>query len=307
MDTLRREERFDLYPSRVGGEAKILERKDPVLHGDPDAQAQGPLGPEELERFERDGFLFFRGFFPEERIRESCERLEQMVEERQDDLSPEVVREPDSDEIRSFFRVHESEPVFGRLARDRRLVGIAEQILGSRVYIHQSRVNRKPGFDGKEFYWHSDFETWHVEDGLPRMRAVSAAINLTENFPFNGPLMVIPGSHRYYVSCAGYTPEKHYLKSLRKQEYGVPRHEHLRWLVEQGGGIAAPTGPPGSVLLFECNVMHASAGNITPYPRSNLFFVFNSVENALEQPFSGQPPRPEHIGSRKAEPVEPED
>ena len=53
---------------------------------------------------------------------------------------------------------------------------IAEQILGSQVYIHQSRVNLKPGFKGKEFYWHSDFETWHIEDGMPRMRALSCSI-----------------------------------------------------------------------------------------------------------------------------------
>lgn len=52
-----------------------------------------------------------------------------------------------------------------------RLLNVARQILGSEVYIHQFRANMKPGFLGKEFYWHSDFETWHVEDGMPSMRA----------------------------------------------------------------------------------------------------------------------------------------
>src|SRR3546814_10756649 len=44
-----------------------------------------------------------------------------------------------------------------------------------------SRLNYKPGFKGKEFYWHSDFETWHVEDGMPQMRALSMSILLAEN------------------------------------------------------------------------------------------------------------------------------
>jgi ectoine hydroxylase len=49
--------------------------------------------------------------------------------------------------------------------------------------------------------------------------------------------------------------------------------------------------------------MHGSNGNITPWPRSNLFLVYNSVENALEAPFSGQAPRPPHIASRHFEPL----
>ncbi len=43
-----------------------------------------------------------------------------------------------------------------------------------------------PGFTGSGFYWHSDFETWHAEDGMPSMRAVSCSIALTENFAYNG-------------------------------------------------------------------------------------------------------------------------
>src|SRR3546814_10424765 len=81
------------------------------------------------------------------------------------------------------------------------------------------------GFKGREFYWHSDFETWHVEDGMPRMRALSMSVLLAENTPHNGPLMVIPGSHRTYLTCLGETPDDHYLSSLKKQEYGVPDEE----------------------------------------------------------------------------------
>src|SRR3546814_3951459 len=82
----------------------------------------------------------------------------------------EAITEPGSDAVRSIFRVHELSDMLGRLASDPRLIHVARQILGSEVYMHQSRANMKPGFKGKEFYWHSDFETWHVEDGMPRMR-----------------------------------------------------------------------------------------------------------------------------------------
>ena len=176
---------------------------------------------------------------------------------------------------------------------------MARQILGSEVYVHQSRVNLKPGFDGKEFYWHSDFETWHVEDGMPRMRALSASIALTHNHPFNGPLMLIPGSHKTFIPCVGKTPDEHYRQSLKKQEYGVPDQASLKRLTDRGG-IVAPTGPAGSVLFFDCNTMHGSNSNISPFARSNVFFVYNSVENALTEPHCGLKPRPEHIATRES-------
>jgi ectoine hydroxylase len=64
------------------------------------------------------------------------------------------------------------------------------------------------------------------------------------------------------------------------------------------GGIQAPTGPAGSVTFFECNLMHGSNSNITPLPRSNIFMVFNSVENTLVEPFCGLAPRPDFIARR---------
>jgi ectoine hydroxylase len=129
------------------------------------------------------------------------------------------------------------------------------------------------------------------------MRALSVSIALTENLPFNGALMLIPGSHRVYVACVGRTPDNHYKQSLKKQEYGVPDDGSLTTLADRGG-IEMPTGPAGSAVFFDCNTMHGSGSNISPYPRSNVFLVFNSVENQLQDPFCGLPPRPEHIATR---------
>ncbi|HMB76414.1 MAG TPA: ectoine hydroxylase, partial [Kiloniellaceae bacterium] len=86
-------------------------------------------------------------------------------------------------------------------------------------------------------------------------------------------------------------------------ELGVPDHESLALLVERGG-IAAPKGPAGSVLFFECNTMHGSNSNITPWSRSNVFLVYNSVENRLSEPYCGLEPRPAHIASREFVPLD---
>ncbi|OLN22292.1 ectoine hydroxylase [Domibacillus antri] len=286
----------DLYPSRKSEHPAITERKDPVVYSS--MTEQGPLRADQLTYFEDHGYLFLEKFFNESDVSMMREELSRVLNNSKVSTDKRVIREPDSDDVRSVFAVHEHDDYFKSLSKDRRLVDMRNQLLGSDVYIHQSRINLKPGFNGKEFYWHSDFETWHVEDGMPRMRAVSCSITLTENTPFNGPLMLIPGSHRYFVSCVGKTPEANYEMSLRKQELGVPDHDSLTKLAAQGG-IAAPTGPAGSVLLFDCNIMHGSNSNISPAPRSNVFFVYNSVKNTLVSPFSGQKPRPSYIAARE--------
>jgi len=301
----------DIYPSRTGGEATVIPRKDPIVHPRPQsligsegpgesALAGGPLSRAQLDRYEESGYLAFDSILSSDSLREIQTRAQALREAAvmESLTDPEIIREPGSDEVRSIFAVHQNDSVFARQLRAHGLTAIAEQILGGPAYIHQSRINYKPGFVGREFYWHSDFETWHVEDGMPRMRAFSISISLTENRAQNGPVMVIPGSHRHYVSCPGWTPEEHYRTSLRRQELGVPPRSILTRLVEDGG-VHSPTGPPGSAILFDCNLMHGSNGNITPFARTNLFVVFNSMENELVAPFSGQPPRPGYIGCRR--------
>ncbi|APU43388.1 ectoine hydroxylase [Streptomyces sp. TN58] len=289
----------DLYPTR-GSEEAFIGRKDPVVWSEPGTP--GPLWAHELESYERDGFLPVDQLVAPDDVdvyRAEMNRLIGDPEMRHDERS---IVEPKSGEVRSVFEVHRISEVFARLAADPRVVGRARQILGSDVYVHQSRINVKPGFGASGFYWHSDFETWHAEDGLPRMRTVSVSIALTPNYATNGGLMIMPGSHRTFLGCAGATPEDNYKKSLQMQDAGTPSGDALTKFAS-ACGIKLFTGKAGSATWFDCNAMHGSGDNITPYPRSNVFLVFNSVENLPDEPFAAPVRRPGHIASRDFTPL----
>lgn len=278
----------DFYPSRLEPYPTIRPRRDPVVHGRL-PHADGLLA-ETLEQYRRDGFLSFDSFLARDALDELSDEMDRLREEATDD-DPRVLREPASQSLRTIFSVHKQSALVDRLIRDPRLLGPVRQILGGPVYVHQSRVNYKSGFDGAPFYWHSDFEAWHVEDGMPRMRAVSAQITLSETTPLNGPLMLIPGSHFHYVGCVGETLE----------DYGVPDRASLAALVKESGGIVSPIGPAGTMVLFDCNTIHGSNSNITPLPQTSLFITFNSVENRLAPPYGGTRPRPSYIAERDGE------
>ncbi|WP_163576929.1 ectoine hydroxylase [Halomonas faecis] len=294
----------DLFPTRLERKLGMFERIDPVVHS-AEQRNSGPLSAEEVDEFERKGFISFDSFFDKAQMDDFIQDLRDYENDADLKLSEGTVLEPGREEIRSIFGIHEISERFSRLTRDPRLLAMVQQLLGSDVYIHQSRINYKPGFKGKGFEWHSDFETWHSEDGMPRMRSLSCSIVLTDNGEFNGPLMLIPGSHNYFVPCVGRTPENNYKESLKSQYIGVPDERSLRELMAKGD-IEAPKGPAGSLIIFECNTLHGSNINMSCWPRSNLFFVYNSVENTLHDPYCGNKPRPEFLANRTNwEPLEP--
>ena len=288
----------DDYPSRRGEPPALLRRQDPVVH----PGGTGPLDPAAVRRFDERGHLDVEGVFDADEVAALDEALGRLVGAMGADDRHRLIVEPGSEEIRSIFAFHDDDGPLADVVGDDRLAAVARQLLASDVYVHQSRVNRKPGFRGKDFQWHSDFETWHTEDGMPRPRCLSASVALTDNHPYNGPLMVMPGSHHWFVTCPTPTPPANHESSLRVQEVGVPDDDSLTTLYERCG-IEQCTGPAGSVTFFDCNLMHASSSNVSPLPRRNLFLVFNSVENSLEEPFSAPQRRPEHIAARTFTPV----
>ncbi|MCG6158302.1 ectoine hydroxylase [Rubinisphaera margarita] len=287
----------DPYHSRTSSQWERVSRIDPIVS----EGISGPLSPTEVDQYKRDGFLFESGLFSQNEVNELLTEARSLVANWPVNRSG-IVKEPESETVRSIFRMHRYSRVFQQLFQDSRLLDRVRQLLGEDVYVLQSRVNYKPAFEGKEFYWHSDFETWHVEDGMPRMRAISVSLLLTESHEFNGPLMLIPGSHKDYIRCIGETPENHYESSLRRQEYGVPSAEALEEMIAENG-IVAPKGPAGSVIFFECNTMHGSAGNLSSTPRNNVFAVYNAVSNGLVDPFCDCPPRPDYLAERKITPL----
>ncbi|MER6792575.1 ectoine hydroxylase [Amycolatopsis mediterranei] len=289
----------DAYPTRITGTPEHLPRVHPTVWG---TEADGPIDAATLANHETKGYTVVEDLLSVGEVQTYWQELVRLSSDAELAGDERVITEAKTGEVRSIFDVHEISALIAELVRDPRVLDRARQLLGSEVYVHQSRVNYMPGFKGTGFYWHSDFETWHAEDGMPAPRAVSCSIALTDNHPFNGGLMIMPGSHRTFVQCAGETPEANYKSSLKDQRVGVPSENDITRMAAEHG-IDQFTGQAGSALWFDSNIMHGSGNNITPYPRSNIFLVFNSVENALQEPFAAGAPPPAIIAGRDATPI----
>src|SRR5438128_2422396 len=193
------------------------------------------LSPEQLQHFERDGYLFFPSLFKPEEIKVLLDEVPRLYAQHR----PENVREKGSDAVRTNFAAHMYSTPFAKLARHPRMIEPIMLIFGEELYMHQFKINGKLAFDGDLWQWHQDYGTWKNDDLMPASRAMNVAIFLDEVNEFNGPLMFIPGSHTLGVIDA-----EHAVSTTSYPLWTID-HDPIRKLVRPGGLLDRPPHPRG--------------------------------------------------------------
>lgn len=230
------------------------------------------LTEQQVRQFNEEGYLFLPDCFsPEEVAALRTEAVSIYDTDR-----PEVWREK-SGAPRTAFAAHTYNEAFRLLGAHPRLINPVEQLFGEQLYMHQYKINAKSAFDGEVWQWHQDFGTWHRDDGMPEPKAMNIAVFLDEVTHINGPLMIVPRSHKHGVFAAGHD------LSTTSYPLWTLDNDTVTKLVE-AGGIVTPIGKPGGVLMFHGNIVHGSAGNITPYPRKIVYLTLNAVSNYIRTP-----------------------
>jgi ectoine hydroxylase len=218
------------------------------------------LTQQQIDDFNREGWLFLPELFRAEEV----EFLAREAERIYDTKRPEVWFEK-SGAPRTAFAAH--------------------------LY-NEYKINAKSAFTGDVWQWHQDYGTWKRDDGMPQPRAMNIAIFLDEVMPINGPLMLVPKSQH-----AGDLKASHDLETTSYPLWTLDEDTVTRLVKE--GGIVAPTGKAGSMLMFHGNLVHGSAGNITPYPRKIVYLTLNAVSNYIRTPT-----RPDYIAHRDFTPIQ---
>ena len=161
-----------------------------------------------------------------------------------------------------------------------------------RLYIHHTKCNLKTAIDGSVWAWHQDYGTWK-RDGMPEPRPTTALIMLDEPTEMNGCLYFIPGSHKEgslepeFNDATGYkfyvTPKEKLLEIMARSPEPVPI-----------------VGKPGTVVFFDCNILHASGHNLSRHNRWAIYVVYNPVENRCRDVPN---PRPDYVRSVNTNPL----
>ncbi|MEQ8602442.1 MAG: phytanoyl-CoA dioxygenase family protein [Marivibrio sp.] len=186
---------------------------------------------------------------------------------------PRFDLDPDHSPARSGLR-RVNAPVevshaYYRAMAESRMTRLVADLIGPNVTFHHSKINAKLPGAKTEVKWHQDFLfTPHSNDDV-----VTALLMVDDVTDENGPLEVVPGSHR--------GP----LHGLWRDGRFVGAVEDA--VAEEAAGRAVRcAGPAGSVCLMHTRLLHGSAPNLSSAPRT-LFICVYSAEDA--RPLSPNP------------------
>lgn len=248
-----------IYPTR-GQEELLIERKDPILYGYrhmPDG-----LDDEELIRYAKRGFVVVPNVFSKSEISALYEEIRLQSKRRKYCFMNGYGKEQ-PDNSKNLFDTHKISERFLEFSQKKRITNKVKQILGSDAYLHQSQINIADKTTGISYPWHAQFERWHAEYGIPRMRCVEAWVMLTESTMHNGAMCLLNKSHTIFVSCTS---------------TGGPSRETLTRLWEYGG-VTNAHETAGTLVLCDSNLMCGAIESVESTPRMIAMFTYNSVEN----------------------------
>ncbi|WGW05706.1 phytanoyl-CoA dioxygenase family protein [Tropicibacter oceani] len=162
---------------------------------------------------------------------------------------------PDSPRLTRIKLPHKLDPYYWEILSQSKVTTVLTDLLGPDTVINTSKLNTKAPGGGAAVEWHQDWAFYPAtNDSL-----LAFGLNLADVDAANGPLMVIPGSHRGPVLshhndgvfCGAIDPDDP--------------------LFEMDKAVTL-TGKAGSMTVHHVRILHGSAPNVSDRARLILFY-----------------------------------
>jgi hypothetical protein len=216
------------------------------------------LNPEELQSYQRDGFIIPRWRFDHDRVARMLDAVDRVITANPDHRPEQLVcphipggaTKPIAGDHHGDFLGFGTTPDLATILR---------QLVGPNVLMWGSQLFCKPPSIGMAIPWHQDGEYWPIRP----LANVSAWIAIDPATRENGCLRVIPGSHR-----GGLRP--HVLddrENLALDQTVAPEH------LDEGNAVDLEL-EPGQLALFDVFLMHGSNANTSGKRRAGLVYRY---------------------------------
>ncbi|OLB80781.1 MAG: hypothetical protein AUI14_05455 [Actinobacteria bacterium 13_2_20CM_2_71_6] len=252
------------------------------------------LSQEQIDRYHDLGFLLIESAFDAAELRE----LRDAFLRDREVPGEHRVMEDGGQAVRAVYASHLRQPSYAALVRSPQLLEPTHQLLGTEVHVYQLKVNAKPQFAGAGWAWHQDYMAWKIADALPAPRLLNVAVFLDDITEFNGPIIVLPGTHRLGLVQGGAATSGSG-QHLDPDEIAITPDQMVSLAAEHG--MQSVKGPAGSVAFFSPEIVHGSAQNVSPMARVIAIVTYNDVAN---QSPVGWDRRPEYLVGRDPRPLE---
>lgn len=230
--------------------------------------------PKILEQSQREfyfenGYLLLEKIIPDEWIEKLRRTTDAIIEDSRAisesdsvwDLEPGHTAE--SPRLRRLTSPNDYDEAYWAYATSDVLLDILEDLVGPNIKFHHSKLNFKWAKGGEEVKWHQDIQFWPHTNYSP----LTIGTYLYDCGPDQGPLMVIPKSHKGELYNQ-YDDSGNWLGHV----VGVARDE-----LKKAGSVELP-GPAGSLTIHNCRTLHGSLKNQSDNGRPLLLNVYSSAD-----------------------------
>jgi len=225
------------------------------------------LSAEQRRSYEDNGYLVLEGHLPAETVARGRAEIARLSEyARTIDASDERIDLEDhhtrgEPRIRRIKRPDLQSAFFNELMRGDLILGPVRDLIGPNVRLQTAKLNMKKAEYGAPVQWHQDFAFYpHTNDDV-----LAVGIVFDDMTFENGPLQVVPGSHKGPVL-------DHHLNGVFA---GACNLAEAGYALEDA---VALTGPAGTVSIHHARLLHGSALNTSKRDRQMLFYEMMAAD-----------------------------
>lgn len=175
------------------------------------------------------------------------------------DLEPSHT--PATPRVRRIKKPTTVHPIFDQVVKSPAMVAILQKLIGPNVRLHGSKLNMKDPQYGSPVEWHQDWAFYpHTNDDV-----LAIGLMLEDIDEANGPLLVIPGSHRGPVY-------DHHVDGRFCGAMDPTKGE-----VDFAKAVSCP-GKAGSCSFHHVRLVHGSAQNTSNRPRPLMLYEVTAAD-----------------------------
>lgn len=224
------------------------------------------ISQRDVEQYRQDGYLVVPDVLDAAQLaalRQSLDALvagSAAVTAHTDIYDLEPGHTPQAPKVRRIKTPHLHTPLFWEVCKTPKLVSILTALLGpSGARLQSSKINLKEPHYGSPVEWHQDWAFYpHTNDDM-----LAVGVMLDDAFLENGPLLVVPGSHK------GPTFDHH------SGGYFCGAMDPTRNEVDFEKAVPL-VGKAGSMSFHHVRLVHGSAQNVSDRARRLLLYEFSA-------------------------------
>lgn len=224
------------------------------------------LTQDQVDFYHKNGYLGVEGVFSAEEIAELQRVTDEFVEQTRSvtdhtdafDLEPgHTAKTPRLRRLKNPILHHD---VYDRAIRQQNVLDIVAQLIGPGIRTNGNKLNMKSAGFGSAVEWHQDWAFYpHTNDDI-----LAVGIALDDMMLENGPLLVIPGSHKERIYS--HIQDDAFVGAVTED---VPHADQAVPIELKAGGIS----------IHHVRALHASAPNVSNRARRLLLFQYCAADS----------------------------